>query len=123
MSDYEVIKKIPGWQITLYKRKGDLSPNIYFYFRLNKKSYRGTTGTSNLEESEKISIRKYFEIKEGGADAPKSIKFEVMVERFLAYKQGRVGAKTWKEYNRQSKYLIEFFKKLQNWLNINARRP
>jgi len=111
MSDYEVIKKIPGWQITLYKRKGDLSPNIYFYFRLNKKSYRGTTGTSNLEESEKISIGKYFDIKERKDDAPKSVKFEVMIDKFLAYKQGRVGPKTWKEYNRQSKYLIEFFTK------------
>lgn len=109
MSDYQKIKVILPWKITLYHRKTDLSKNIYYDFTLNKKRYRGTTGSRDIETSEKFSIRRYLEIQDKGKDVKKYVKFEVVVSKFMKWKQPFVSEKTFSEYTRQIRFLIERF--------------
>jgi integrase len=107
----EKIEVISPFGITLFRRK---SPNIYYYFTLNQKSHKGSTHTSNLETAREYSTQKYYEIKIKGKEAKKVFKFKKMVDSFLHYKEGKVterklSDKTFKEYMRQSRFLVEKF--------------
>ena len=105
---YEVIKKIPLYGITLY-RQTELTPNIYYYFTHDRKVYKGSTGTSNTNQAELKAEEKYWEVKEGRGKSRRT-RFEAVVKDFLSYKENRVSPKTFEEYKRQSKFLIEKFK-------------
>ena len=108
--DYQKIKVLSPFKITLFRRKSDSSPNIYYYFTLNKKSYKGSTGSHNIETAEKFSIKKYLEIhRHKGKDINKSAKFEIVAVKFLKWKQPFVAKRTFSEYSRQVKFLMEFF--------------
>ena len=50
-------------KITLYKN-GD-NENIYYYFRFNKKSYMGSTGTSEFQMSIDRGFKIYTEVSGG----------------------------------------------------------
>jgi integrase len=100
----------PG--ITLFRRE---SPHIYYYFTINKKSYKGSTHTSNLEDARENARQKYYDVKRQGKEVKKVFKFEKVVDNFLHFKEKRVrerklGEKTFKEYLRQCGCLVEKFK-------------
>lgn len=99
-------------KITLYKN-GE-NPNIYYYFSYNKRVFRGSTGTTNLEKSIDTVTDIFVGVKHG--KDPKSqkveyIKFEDVVKKFLAHKtlQG-LSEQTLSGYKRQTVLLSEKFK-------------
>jgi len=107
MSDYEIIKTIPEYSITLYKRS--ITPNIYYYFTLNKRSYRGSTGTSNINQAVRNAEKKYWDIEEGRGKSRRT-KFNNVVKDFLNFKENRLSTRTYGEYKRECKFLVERFK-------------
>jgi integrase len=115
MSDLEKIKVLAPFKITLYYRKSDLSRNIHFYFNLFGKRYRESTHTNHLQTAEEYAIQRYLAVKNHGKDAKKVLKFEKVVEKFLEFKATKVrdrklGIKTFGEYERQCRFLVEKFK-------------
>ena len=104
----ELVEKILPYRITLTRRLG-ASPYIYYYFLLNKKSYRGSTKTNNPSEAKKRAIKIYHEAESGKKKTGK-VKFESIVKKFLNYKKNHVTAETVEGYAYRSEYLIEFFK-------------
>ena len=101
------IKTIPSFNITLFRPiKTD---NIYYYFRYKNRTYRGSTRTSILRESERISLEKYIEVETHRGGKTK-ISFQNVVKQFLKYKKPRISKKTFSEYERQSKLLVQKFK-------------
>ena len=107
--DYQKIKVISPFKITLYYRKDDLSKNIYYYFYLNGKKYRESTHTSHIPTSEEYSIQRYLEIKNKGKDTKKIQKFEKVVEKFMKWKQPFVSEVTFTGYTNQVRFIIEKF--------------
>lgn len=112
MTGKHLLKKLTSPQkITLYLNGNN--PNIYYYFRWKKKSYRGSTGTSDKQTAIDKMNRIYYDITTGSLDKSKekTIKFEDVVEKFLKHKElEKIAPKTLTEYKRQSKYLLEKFK-------------
>ena len=105
-----ILKKLTSPQkITLYQRPD--SPNIFYYFTWKKKSYRGSTGTSNKQ----IAINKmndiYYELTHN-IRKNKIVKFERVSKEFLQWKEKSVSPKTLIEYKRGCKYLCEKFGKV-----------
>ena len=84
----ELVEKIIPYRITLTRRLG-ASPYIYYYFRLNKKTYRASTKTNNPSEAKRRAIKIYHEV-ESGKKKPGKVKFESIVKKFLDYKKNHV---------------------------------
>jgi integrase len=87
--------------------------NTCYYFRWNGKTYRGSTGETDLESSHTRVKEIIYEVSQGHREKGKQkiIRFEEVVKNFLKYKKlQRVSPKTLHEYRRQSKYLLEKFK-------------
>ncbi len=97
-------------KITLYKNGGN--SNIYYYFSWKKNSYRGSTGTNDIDESIKKSGEIYYEVTKGIREkgVKKNIKFEKLVKQFLKFKESEVSPRTIDDYKKSSKYLIDRFK-------------
>lgn len=106
MSDKKFMT-IEGVKITLYHR--DNSPNIFYYFTLNKKSFKGSTGTSDKTLAIEFSLEKHREIKRLGGIVKKPLNFIKIVTKFLDFKRSRVSPHTIRDYTLQSKFLIEYF--------------
>lgn len=106
-----------GKKITIYNNGNN--ENIYYYFRFGKKSYQGSTGTSNIELSIKEGFRIYSEVSTGKrkTGSKGSTKFEVVCKKYLEYKENKeedirkknLSPRTLIEYKRHSKFLIEKF--------------
>lgn len=97
-------------KITLYKN-GD-NPNIYYYFTFNKTSFRGSTGTTDINNSREKAKSIFYDVIKGLKEkgVKKNIKFEKLVKDFLKYKEHKVSPRTLDDYKKSSKYLIEKFK-------------
>jgi hypothetical protein len=111
MSDKKIIKKLTNpYKITLYQN-GD-NKNIYYYFTWNKKSYRGSTGTYDLNDSINKMSEIFSDIKNGRREKGKVkiTKFEDVVKQFLKYIRDHVGQRTFDDYQRGSKFLLQKFK-------------
>jgi len=98
------------YKITLYKNGNN--KNIYYYFTWKKKSYRGSTATSNFDESQKNATKIYYEISGGIREKGriKITKFDDVVKQFLKYKKDHVSPRTIKDYQQGSKFLLEKYK-------------
>jgi integrase len=107
-SDYQIVKKDNDLGLTLYRRKQ--SPKIYYYFTFGKKSFRGSTKSSDESESFKYSVKKYNEIVENKGTRG-TITLNSCVKKFLEYKKSRVSPRTYSDYKDHSKYLLERFDK------------
>ena len=104
-----IVKKLTSPQnITLYRRPD--SPNIFYYFTWNKKSYRGSTGTADRNTSINKMNDIYYELTHK-IRKTKIVKFEKVVKEFVKWKEKSVAAKTFIEYKRGCKYLSEKFGK------------
>ena len=91
-----------------------LSLNHCYYFRYEKKTYKGSTGETDIEDSQTRVKEIIYSMTHGGkkkSEQQKTLKFENVVKLFLTYKKTQpIKPKTLHEYRRQSKYLIEYFK-------------
>ncbi len=121
MSKTNKLKKLPysielpnKKKITLYMNGNN--ENIYYYFRFGKKSYRGSTGTSDFHSSEKEGFKIYTEVSTGKrkSGSKNSTKFEVVCKQYLKYKEEnkrrKLSPRTLSEYKSNSKYLIQKFR-------------
>jgi len=107
-----IVEKITSpHKITLYRKPN--YDNIYYYFRWKNKTYRGSTGTTIQELSKMKVLEVFFEITKGKRTGVKQkvIRFEDVVKKFLKNREEYgISKRTLKDYERQSKYLLEFFK-------------
>lgn len=91
-----------------------LSMNLYYYFHYKNKTYRGSTGESNIENCHTKVKEIIYDVTHGKSrkeERQKIIKFEEVVKKFLQFKEVlKRSPKTLHEYRRQSKYLLEMFK-------------
>ncbi|MEI7636186.1 MAG: site-specific integrase [Syntrophus sp. (in: bacteria)] len=110
MSGYKVLKKVLSDKITIYERTN--SNHHHYYFRLNGITYRGSTHTNNLSESEEYCVLKYHEIKKTEGRKSKDITFSKCVKIFLEGKKLEVKEKTFHDYELRSRFLIEYFKNI-----------
>lgn len=118
-----VLDKIQPYKISLYRLNDNPKTSIYYYFRHNKIKYQGSTGSNNLDISRTKVIEIYFELTKGirPKGRKKTVSFEDIVNSFLKYKkEHQLKDKTLVEYNRQSKYLLEWFKKNSKGIEINS---
>jgi len=111
MSDV-FVKKVLSGKITLYSRGNDVNYHYHYYFRLNRKTYRGTTHTNNLDDSEEYSIVKYNEIKNNKGKQQKTITFRECLNKFFEYKKTKLKPTTLQTYETHSRFLLEYFKKI-----------
>lgn len=103
--------------ITLFAKTG--RPNIYYYFRHNGKTYRGTTGCKidELRRAREVIGHIYEQVLSGQLKRKKDIiTFGYVAEEFLKDRQQKVlnkrlSQKTLDEYTRQVGYLLELFGK------------
>lgn len=118
-SDYEKIKIFspPGYpnKITLYYRKSELSRNIYYYFSINKKPFRHSTQTNNLELAERYAMSRFLAIIKSKGEVRKRMKFDKLCRKFIEFKdkrqsEGKLALKTFIEYKRQVRFLVERFR-------------
>lgn len=114
MSKNIVVKLKYPQNITLYMNGNN--PNIYYYFtdKKTKKIYRGSTGTPNRDEA--ISLMSSGFVDQLIAGRVRKGKKKVYTisdisKRFIEDKKSdKLSPKTLGEYERQSKFLSEFFK-------------
>ncbi|MGO8761449.1 MAG: tyrosine-type recombinase/integrase [Desulfobaccales bacterium] len=105
----ERIKVIQPFKIKLYYRTADVSKIIHFYFSLHGKRYRESSRTNHLQTAEEYAIQRYLAIKSQGKEVKKVFKLEKVVDKFMAWKKPFVSERTFSEYTRQVKTLIEKF--------------
>lgn len=98
-----LLKKVAG--ISLYRRP--YTSNIFFYFSKNGKRVRGSTETSDLKEVEEFARRKYMELPVRAKR--RTPTFKDLTEKYLEYEKHRVKPKSYSDYERQCRLLIEFF--------------
>jgi integrase len=98
-----LLKKVAG--ITLYRRPH--TSNVFFYFSKNGKRVRGSTETSNLKQAEEFARRKYMELPVRAKR--RTPTFKELTEKYLDYEKNRVKPKTFLDYQRHCRYLIEYF--------------
>jgi integrase len=108
-------------KISIY-RNGN-NPKYYYYFRHNGVKYQGSCLSDDLETS-KINVREiFYDLTKGlrQRGRKKRIKLEDVVKDFLKHKknQGK-SPKTIKEYERQSKYILEWYNTHSKGSNINV---
>lgn len=119
-------------KITLYKN-GD-NENIYYYFRYNKNSFRGSTGFSDLGSSITKSLKIYDDIKKyKRKTSTKRNQFDYLCNKYLLFKENidndtsrrPLNPNTLEVMKRQSRPLIEFFKKtnIQELCNSSSYSP
>lgn len=102
-------------KITLYMEGN--KPNIYYYFRYKKKTYRGSTGQNNLELSIDVVSDIFTKVKLGITEEKrKIITFQEVVKEFIDFNKKKIEnkkltQKTFDEYERQSGYLTQCFGK------------
>ena len=97
------------------------SPYLFYYFRHDKKTFRGSTGSVDQTNSEEFVQKLIYQIETGEYDRirerkkkglnPHCVKFSEVYNRFLDYKlkECRLGEKTKQTYKFISKYLLDFF--------------
>lgn len=98
-------------KISLYNN--GKNPNIYYYFRWKKKVFQGSTGFDNLDAAINKVSEIFYKVSKGIREKGrvKTVKFEDVVKKFLKYKEDQtIASHTMRDYNRQSKYLIEYNK-------------
>lgn len=110
MADRKLIT-IPGLNISLFQK--EKSPNIYYYFTINKTVFKGTTKTSDLKQAQTIAINKFIDIRDNDGKEKQNYTFTEVVEQFLKFKSKNVVKGTMVRYNIASNYLIEYFGKYQ----------
>lgn len=109
MSEYTVKKLTSPHKITLYKNGSN--PNIYYYLTWNKRSYRGSTGTSDRQQSIDKVTEIFYEITHDIRKKGRPLRFENVCIKFLEHKKREgLSDKTFREYTRQTNYLTDFFK-------------
>lgn len=109
MSDYIVKKLTSPHNITLYRN--GTNPNIYYYFRWKKQSYRGSTGTSDRHQSIDKVTEIFYEVSHNLRKKGRPLTFEKVCQKFLEHKRKEgIKTRTLEEYTRQTKFLIQFFK-------------
>jgi len=108
------------YKISLYKNGNNI--NIYYYFRWKGMKYQGSTGSDNLDTSRNKVIEIFFEITKGlrQRGRKKITKLEDIIKSFLKFKTEKgISPKTLVEYKRQSKYILEWFRKQSKGRDIN----
>ena len=111
------IKKISIYKITI-------TPKYYYYFRHNGVKYQGSCGSDDLETS-KLNVREiFYDLTKGirQKGRKKVIRFEDLVEDFILEKgkeEHKLSPKTLVEYQRQKKYLLEWYKVESKGIDIN----
>lgn len=98
------------YKITIYKRNE--TPNLYYYFTFNKKSYRGSCKTDNIEIAKTRATEKWFDVKRG-KHISKSVRIETIIKKFIEWKKNdskSPSPNTIYQYELHSKYLKEYFK-------------
>ncbi|MBW2558339.1 MAG: tyrosine-type recombinase/integrase [Deltaproteobacteria bacterium] len=114
MNDYQKIYQIPApYKITIYKRSE--TPNLYYYFSFNKKSYRGSCKTDTLEIAITRSTEKWIDAKRG-KNLNKAVRIETIIKKYLDWKKPDISANTLYQYEIHAKYIKEKFKNK----NINS---
>lgn len=109
----KILKKIKHpYPITLYYNGNN--PSIYFYFRLNQKSYRRSTGEQDIDVATTEAINCFTRIQNGKniRKTKKQVLFKDALHKFIEHKKNEgVSSVTLKEYKRQSIKLIEKYGK------------
>ncbi len=100
------------------------TPNYYYYFRHNGVKYQGSSGSDDLETSKLIVREIFYDLTKGlrQKGRKKITKFEDVVEDFLLEKgkeENKLSPKTLVEYERQKKYLIEWYNDQSKGSDIN----
>lgn len=95
-------------KITIYKN--GKHKNLFYYFTWNKKVYRSSTGSPDLQTSINKSIEIFYQVSKG-IGKPKKIYLKTLFNKFIEHKKNQgVSQRTINDYLQQSKYLIEYFK-------------
>jgi len=117
MSGSQVVKKILDDKITIYTRNN--SHFYQYYFTHQNQVYRGSTKSKNLDESERISIRKYDNLVGKGIKPKSGKNIRDCIEYFFIDKSD-IKEITRNSYKRQSRFILEYFDEIDKNFDPNT---
>jgi len=107
-----LVKKVLGDKVSIYKRGSNGKFHYHYYFRLFRRTFRGTCNSNNLDESELYSIIKYNNIKKNKGIFKKPITFRECVSNFFEDRSNDIKTTTLETYKIHSRFLLLYFKNI-----------